>query len=194
MNVMRIVAPLVISAVCLVIFPALGQETKATHETSVEVTEFNATYRVPVPAELEAFSTYSVPARLTVFHSGESAEKATTELTYVLPAELLGSPTSITMVSQSDGKWSGPTVEGQCAKNNTKFVCNVRYESLKPDLAALREKIRTRFPNPIEAAGRLAVAERFSTEPIGVIEYELVTGTEPTKAAYSLRVKLVGVE
>lgn len=188
MKMMRFVAPLIMSAVSLAIFPALGQETGAAEETSVEVTELTATYRVPVPAELEAFSTYSVPARLTVFRSRESAEKATTQLTYVLPAELVGSPTAVTMVSQSNGKWTGPAVEGQCAKDNTKFVCNMRYGNLKPDLTALRETIRARFPDPVESAGRLAVAERFSTEPIGVIEYEPVTESKPTDAS-DLRAK-----
>lgn len=129
-----------------------------------------AVYTVPVqdPA-LKPYATFSVVSiSYGQFQDPDS-------VSFALPIELTGTTRAFLMSRDpvDPNQWSGEHVDGVCKKESGKLRCQVEFHDLAIDSAQVKITLASKFSNPAELKSRIAVAEHFSHEPIGVFTYKI---------------------
>jgi hypothetical protein len=122
-------------------------------------------YSVPVSAELEKFASYEV--KDTVIDN----EAAPSRLRFGLPLALTGVENKIELFRQTDGTWKGNNGDSVCSRTNNTLSCKTKFKDLVIDAKAVEAVNASLFAK--EFAGRMAVARAFSTEPVGILSYDL---------------------
>lgn len=94
---------------------------------------------------------------------------------FPLPAALVGEEKVISLdkVSDSPGTFIGPNAIANCETSKHYFTCNVRFNDLAIDPQQVEAAIESTYSSNTEISGRIAVAARFGSEPIGIISYKL---------------------
>lgn len=129
-----------------------------------------AIYSVPVPAELEPFASYSVEdVSLCRLGSG-------IELGYSLPALLVGKKTRVAFAGTYDsanGTYELSSADGtaSCELAGEAWSCLEHFTGIEVDLEEVAEEAEDLSQQ--EAAARLDVAEQFSGDPIGILDFTL---------------------
>jgi len=130
-------------------------------------TEFN--YMVPTSEELKPFATFKLQG--SIIHATDGLIK----LNYQLPAELVGEnyqPMSFVGRRKNDGQIDlrGDLGKAKCIEINSILNCDVEYEDLDIDLAAVELAINNQSANPQQRLNQLEVAKLFSGEPVGILQ------------------------
>jgi len=131
---------------------------------------FNAKYKVPVEARLEKYSDFSI--------SNVSYTKMNSQLIlqYELPIELTGiTPQLLTFSGNDDGQaisnLSGTHGSASCTASTQGLTCLMKMKDLQIDPARVAQLLKSNSANLAEFNARLEVAEKFSSEPVGIITY-----------------------
>lgn len=126
------------------------------------------TYQVPVREDLQQFANYPVKYKMDAYQQSPS------EMTFPLPTALTGEPVMISMTKEPDqsNQWIGPQVSGNCEQIDRSMKCMVKFNDLQIDPVKAEAAIRAQFKES-EIAGRLQVALKFMSEPIGILTYKL---------------------
>lgn len=141
--------------------------TVLTLSLSSFATEFH--YMVPTIEELKPFANFKLQG--SIVHSTDGLIK----LNYNLPAELVGEeyqPMSFVGRRKNDGQIDlrGDLGKAKCIEINSILNCDVEYDDLNIDLAAVEKAINTRISEPQERLNKLEVAKFFSGEPVGILQ------------------------
>lgn len=129
-----------------------------------------AVYSVPVPAQLEPFASYLVEDVSLCRLSGGI------ELGYSLPALLVGKKTRVSFTGPFDattGTYELSSVDGtaSCELTGDAWSCLEHFSGLEVDLEEVAEEAEGLSQQ--EAAARLQVAQLFSGDPIGILDFTL---------------------
>lgn len=134
---------------------------------------FGGSYEVPVPPELAAAAIFDVPEINWVVVDGVAT------LSYNLPRALVGKATRLSFSGPFDAAsglatLSGPAGTSQCVVSATNIVCSETMQGLlplNPNLTVVEALAGVGYAGP--AADRIAVANRFAGDPIGVARIDL---------------------
>ena len=123
----------------------------------------NATYEVPVPAELEPY------ARFPVEKSRVSLKDGELEVKYMLPLELTGLENHLVFRGTVDARGLAriENEQGTADCNLATNMCHLKYKKLNFDLARVADALRAHNFSSEEFDGRLAVAARLGGEMEG---------------------------
>lgn len=126
-------------------------------------------YAVPVDGNLTAYSKYPVKFK------SNNYQTEPTHLDFPLPAALVGEEKIISLdkINETTGTFVGTNAKATCATSGRYFTCNVKFNDLAIDPQKVETAIKVTYASDTEASGRLAVARRFGSEPIGIISYKL---------------------
>ena len=129
-----------------------------------------AVYSVPVPPELEPYASYPLEGVSLCRLDGGL------ELGYSLPALLLGKKTRVSFqggLNAATGTYelSGADGTASCSIAEGQWICHEAFVGLVVDLAEVAKE--TEGLDPVEAEARLKVAELFSIDPIGILDFSL---------------------
>jgi len=103
----------------------------------------------------------------------DAYKKGPNIFTFPLPQSLIGEKRVFTIVRVDDTTtWIGENVSGVCEVIEKYFKCTVKFRNLTIDLQQVNEAVRAEFPNDI-VNKRMAVAQLFAAEPIGIVTYEM---------------------
>lgn len=138
------------------------------------------TYSVPVPAEdveLAAAARYDVGA--IAGHVVDTGTTRTLEVSFTLPAGLLGADATIVMAGpmpSAEALAAGELVAvsgfdgtGTCALAPT-LACDISYYQAGVDLPAVEAHWAARGASPAQIAARVRVSRLFDADPLGVLE------------------------
>lgn len=149
--------------------PVAGTTTPAQNEARA-----NGIYEVPVSAELSPSASYATTdIRWTVL-DGEA------RLSYDLPASLVGHAINVDFrgpfdASAGKGTLTGSAGTADCTVVGTSVVCNETMRGLRPievDRDAVAASARA---DAASIADRIAIADQFAADPIGIIRFSLST-------------------
>ena len=139
---------------------AFADETKAPE----------ATYEVPVPAELAPFSIYKLE-KLNVVKAG-----GLIELSYQLPLDLTGEENTVVFQGQAAADGSVNLVDSRSgaslicrAPDEQAQVCRAHYYALKINAKKVEQRLRDRGLDELSIAGHLGVTARFGGDMIGIV-------------------------
>ena len=129
-----------------------------------------AVYSVPVPASLEPYASYPIGDVSLCRTAGGI------ELGYSLPALLVGKKTRVSFAGGFDpttGTYELSSEDGtaSCDPGTGSWSCLERFVGLEIDLTEVAAEAAALGPQ--EAAARLEVAQLFSGDPIGVLDFDL---------------------
>ena len=137
-------------------------------------------YEVPVedPA-LAPHAFFAVPD----VHYVRTGETVT--LTYDFPADLSGVVDQTVELSgpidaAGNATLSGVQGVGQCTVSSGVVRCVERFSALPLDPVSARAQIAGYGADPAVRAARLAVVDRFLTDPIGIVVFDLAAASEPS--------------
>ncbi|NBW82273.1 hypothetical protein EBR21_11020 [bacterium] len=103
-------------------------------------------------------------------------------LKFPLPAGLLGSETWVTFNRVPDvaSRYAGPNGSGTCRLLDDILECTFQFEKISPDMTAVENYWKDQAVSQDMLNARLAVAEKFGGEPIGILKYWLSEKDEHT--------------
>lgn len=128
-------------------------------------------YSVPVTKELEPYASYPLSE---VCWYGDGHKVA---LGYTLPQELTGVKSDMIFLTGEDTgqdsfKLTGDHGDATCSRGDSLSIkCVVSYQNLTFDADGVKKTLQNEFSDPFEISQRLAVANHFGGEPIGVITF-----------------------
>jgi hypothetical protein len=149
--------------------PEAAALSECPPDTGVEPphTDTSGIYSVPVPPDLEPFSHYAIDS-VTACRRGTRVE-----LGYKLPALLVGKPVRVGFSGTYDDAAGAFVLTGDgtanCQVTDGSWSCFEEFAGISVDLEAVVDE--TVGLSPDEAAGRLDVAEAFSVDPIGILDF-----------------------
>lgn len=128
----------------------------------------NGVYFVPVPVELEPYASYPVED-ITLCWTG-----AAVRLGYSLPALLLGKKERVSFEGTYDEANQvfalvGPNGAATCTPSTPAWSCAEDFTDIEVDLEKVAEEVADL--DPVEAAARIEVAQRFAVDPIGLLDF-----------------------
>lgn len=130
-----------------------------------------ATYEIPVAAGLKKFATFE----LNDFEKKIDGDKVT--IKYYLPFELVGNYERIKLEGRMTKESNSLILIGKkavaiCEGGYITMMCTVEYENLEIDKEAAVDIIRSISKSPEEVSARIEVMRAFSTDPVGIINYD----------------------
>lgn len=130
---------------------------------------YRGTYFVPVPSELEPYALFELE-RVQVEVRGDELG-----LQYDLPQLLLGEPRGLSFrggaTAPGDYRLEGDDGVARCQRSAGRFRCDEVLSRVELDASKLDRLLEPM--SDAEAGARRSVADRFSIDPIGVLEVEL---------------------
>ncbi len=132
-------------------------------------------YQVPVPAELEKFSRFQMPVEIKQRGDG------LTEVSYDLPATLVGQPMEFRFLGEVDYGAASFTLKDEnaemnCSLQNFEADCRVMHRKVNIDLVAAKAALELSGLPRREVEGRLKVAALLKAsggDMGGVMKYRL---------------------
>ena len=126
------------------------------------------TYEVPISGELSKFASYDVKFKSNNYQTLPST------LSFPLPEELTGVPLSITMDRLGNSHvWKGENGEGTCAIEGRYLKCTMHFQDLSFDPVKLSAILTNSYPDSTERNAKALIAEKFQSEPVGILIYKL---------------------
>jgi hypothetical protein len=134
----------------------------------------NATYRVPVEAELAPFATYPLDrVRFEV-------EEDQVRIRYAFPRWLSGVSAGVVLEGNyaedvtSFDVTAGDLGSGSCTRTGASFECHEDLPGLDVDREGAAERMLDAELPSAEVEQRLRVTDVFSTDPIGILAFDLL--------------------
>jgi hypothetical protein len=129
------------------------------------------TYEIPAPDPLKAFAQVTIPYQIV------RDEKYGTQVSYTLPATLLGKDRTFDLKGEDlpgDGayKLSGPNAEMSCSSGDTAVTCQVTHHNVSIDLPAVKAALDASALPQAQKDGRFELASfaaRMGGDLVGVI-------------------------
>ncbi len=125
-----------------------------------------ATYEVPTSqVDLKAAATFSIE-QISVNRVGDNIM-----IRYLVPQELTGEPNLIEFsgtMSKDSAQLTSPDGDLDCLTTRRQMMCTVEYQKIRFDQEKAQQLMTGKFKGE-ELLKRMAVQERFSTDPIGII-------------------------
>lgn len=152
---------------------SLDQSAVTSRTIPMKSGEFVGHYRVPTSTQLANAALFAVPeAKWTVVGSVAT-------LHYDLPVGLVGGELEVTLTgSISPGKTviqlTGANGTGTCTATNSVVTCSETFTNLGTlpiSQAVVVQTAAAEFPGP--ASERVAVANIFSSDPIGTVDFDI---------------------
>lgn len=137
-------------------------------------------YEVPVDDPALASHAFFVVPDVHYVRTGD-----TVTLTYDFPPDLSGIVDQEVVLSgpvdaSGGATLSGPLGTGTCEVSAGVGRCTEHFTTLPLDPAAARELAATYAASADAVAARRAVIDRFASDPIGIVVFDLATASEPT--------------
>lgn len=159
-----------------------GASNGAGGGVSASANTYGGTYEVPVPVELTPAATFDVTEIEWTVVGG------TARLAYNLPRALVGKAVRVDFTGPIDATTNVATLSGvagtsTCQIAATSVVCNETMQGLLPlnsDLTVVEALAATTYAGPV--ADRIAVANRFAGDPIGIAHIDLTRPGVPEPA------------
>jgi len=138
-----------------------------------EVRSEQASYRVPVPEDLAPWATYAVD-RVELEYDGQRIE-----IRYDFPRWLNGVGADVVLegtyaVDTTGFEVTAPGLgSGTCVREHDRFECSEILSGISVDRSKAEERMQASNLDSEEIEQRLRVTDRFATDPIGVLEFQL---------------------
>ena len=168
-----LVAPLLVG--CALSAPTEGQQSEMVSAQPIPRTngKFVGYYVVPAPANLTA------AARFAMSKVEWSVSSGIATLEYDLPTGLVGGEVEVTLrgplpSGATSVQLSGINGSGTCTASGTTIACSedlANLGTLPVSMAVVAQVAAAEYPGPV--ADRTAVANLFSSDPIGTVYFDL---------------------
>lgn len=140
--------------------------------TDQTLTHLSGTYEVPASAELAGVSTYATVDIHWTLLAGEA------RLAYDLPAAIVGRKLSVDFRGPFDahagtGTLTGTAGTAECALTGTTMTCRETMGGLLPIEVDREGVTASATADAVSVADRIAVADQFARDPIGILRFEL---------------------
>lgn len=131
------------------------------------------TYEVPAPDSLKSF------AQVILSYQIVQGQDYGTQVSYTLPATLLGHERAFTLNGTADpaedgSKFTGPDADMTCSTSNTSVICKVTHHNVVIDLPAVKAALEATSLSQAQKEGRFQLASfvaRMGGDLVGVITY-----------------------
>src|SRR4051812_39160789 len=162
---------------CAVDTPAPSESTESFSVTSQTIPtttgRFIGSYTVPTSADLASAAIFDVPEVKWTISSG------IVTLHYDLPVGLVGGDLSVTFSAPlgsgaTNVHLTGLNGTSACTASGTVVSCGENFANLGPlpiSMAIVQQDAAATFPGPVSS--RVAVANFFSSDPIGTIRFDV---------------------